>query len=114
MCFFMQTASDQKRNRIHDFSGFDFKTDCTKFKVKMEQTLTAFSLNDFVTLCNLLCTISNEEFVVALEIRISIYLSDLTLLKTNFIQNESETEYESKFISNNAGNARNEISLQSN
>lgn len=74
----------------------------------MEQTLTAFSLNDYVTLCNLLCTISNEEFVVALEIRISIYLSDLTLL------HESETEYENKFISNKAGNARNEISLPNN
>lgn len=113
MFFFYADGERSKKNRIHDFSGFDFKTDCTQFEVKMEQTLTEFSLNDFVTLCNLLCTISNEEFVVALEIRISIYLSDLTLLQT-FIQNESETEYESKFISNNAGNARNEISLPSN
>lgn len=72
----MQNASNQIKKGYVIFPILIFKTDSAERNAKLEQKQTAFSLNNSITQCNLLC-ISNEGYLVGLETRLITYFSDL-------------------------------------
>lgn len=92
---------------MRDFSGFGFETDSRDLKNKLDQIQPDYFLNDFITLCNLLC-ISNEGSLVYLTTILITYLSDLNLIQVNIFENESKTDSETELYSNNARNTQND------
>lgn len=98
-----KTEGDRKnRNRLREFSGFNFTNESEDFKTKLQEIQTNFNLNDLVTISNLLC-IDDSGNLAELAHRIVTYLSDITLLAENVLQNESdENESENEIEINNS------------
>ncbi|CAL1286258.1 unnamed protein product, partial [Larinioides sclopetarius] len=82
----------QNRNRIREFSGFDFQPNDKDFKDKAKQLEEKFSLNELITISNVLL-INNNGTKKEIVQRLLTYLCDLNELNQNIIR-ESDSEPE--------------------
>ncbi|CAL1272136.1 unnamed protein product [Larinioides sclopetarius] len=82
----------QNRNRIREFSGFDFQPNDKDFKEKAKQLEEKFSLNELITISNVLL-INNDGTKKEIVQRLLTYLCDLNELNQNIIR-ESDSEPE--------------------
>ncbi|CAL1272906.1 unnamed protein product [Larinioides sclopetarius] len=82
----------QNRNRIRDFSGFDFQPNDKDFKENAKQLEEKFSLNKLITISNVLL-INNDGTKKEIVQRLLTYLCDLNELNQNIIR-ESDSEPE--------------------
>lgn len=88
-----ENEGDRKnRERLRNFSGFGLPPDSDELKSKVEKIIADFSLNQLITIANVL-QILNEGNIEELTTRVVSSLNDLEILKCNIIKDEnSDTE----------------------
>ena len=79
------------RKKIRKFSGFNFEPDSKELKNKIAKTKDEFSLNQLITIANML-QISSDGNADELITRIVTSLNDLNALKNNLIVESDEIE----------------------
>lgn len=78
--------------RIDEVTEFPFETICKEYEEKSYKIRNDFSLNELITICNVLC-INNLDSLEDLTTRIFFRLCDLSVLKSNILRNNnSDTE----------------------
>lgn len=78
--------------RIDEVTEFPFETICKEYEEKSCKIRNDFSLNELITICNVLC-INNLDSLEDLTTRIFFRLCDLSVLKSNILRiNNSDTE----------------------
>ncbi|GBM05316.1 hypothetical protein AVEN_46859-1 [Araneus ventricosus] len=86
----------QNRNRIREFSGFDFQPNDKDFNKKAKVIEEKLSLNELITISNLLL-INNEGTKKEIVQRLLTYICNLNVSNQNIIrENDSESESENE------------------
>lgn len=89
---FENTGDRNNRSRLRQFKGWNFQSkEDENFKLKFNEILNAFEINDLVNICSVLSLDSsgNQDEIVE---RLLLNLSDFNVLKQNIELEETDDE----------------------